>query len=621
MLRKILARNKAKYLEYNNLRKALFAENSPKDSDVILYLLPWLLSVNHPECPGYLPGLDIPFRVFNVNAEKGIKAREPSFKDMFGVNERGSLLRLTPKQSLILGLYTIGSIGTISQTPESDCDIWVCYDSRDMDPDRIKSLNQKLYLIKEWINQNCRLPIYFFVSDIMDIRKCRFGSVDEESSGSTQTHVLKEEFYRTCVLICGKIPLWWVCYDSRVLLAYDRVLAEISKNPLADDDFLDMGNLESVEEEEYFGAALWQLNKSLDRPLKSIIKMLMLKMQLDASSEELVCHKFRQHIMLKNPENMISDPSVFSMFFIMNYYQGKSDSDTMTFIKECYYLRCGIKPHSKKNLLKKKLTSIFFSQFDIDKDVRENLDRFSKWDLESQIIFGKGIYKLLLQIYRDISMSHAGVSSRINKEDLTVIGRKIQVVYESKEYKIAILPKPSDNMNISGLTMHLHRGKWHVYSGNINSGHIVSDLDILYIISFIVKNDLFQAGRVHMVPNQSSVSLPEIENLAIKIRDFIHQNHVVIRGDYLKKARIIKLLVVVSFEEEPWEKVPSNIGLIFKNSWGEVFVRRFNTEKRLRAFLDQNDCRDGQILVDYYLQKKCINYTVIMNQVKQLIEG
>lgn len=621
MLRKILARNKAKYIEYNNLRKDLFAENSPKESEVILYILPWLLSVNHPNCPGYLSDLDVPFRVFNIQMEKGIKHREQTFKDRFGIQEKGSLVKPVPNDSVILGLYTIGSIGTISQTQDSDCDIWVCYDSREMDIERLKNLNRKLYLIKEWISLNCKLPVYFFVSDIGDIRDCRFGSVDEESSGSTQTHVLKEEFYRTCVLICGKIPLWWVCYDSKVLLSYDRVLAEISKNPLADNDFLDMGNLESVEEDEYFGAALWQLNKSLDRPLKSIIKMLMLKMQLDASSEELVCHKFRQHIMIKNPDNMIPDPSVFSMFFIMNYYGGKSDPDTITFIKECYYLRCGIKPHSKKDHLKKRLTSLFFSQFDIAKDVRENLDRFSNWDLEAQIIFGKGIYKLLLQIYRDISMSHSGVSSRINKEDLTVIGRKIQVVYESKEYKIAVLPKSTDSLNISSLAMHIQSGKWQVSSGNITSGHLVSDIDILYITTFIVKNEMFQAGRIHMVPNKSSVSLPEIENLAIKIRDFIHQNHSIVRSDYLKKARITKLLVVISFEEEPWEKVPSNIGLIYKNSWGEVFVRRFNTERRLKDFLDQNDCREGQVLVDYYLQRKCINYTVLLNQVKKMIEG
>ncbi|MBU1168963.1 MAG: class I adenylate cyclase [Proteobacteria bacterium] len=621
MIRKIITRNKMKFLEYNDLRKQMFSECSPKDSEMILYLLPWLLSVNHQDCPGYLPDLDIPFRVHNVATEKEIRQREKTFKDMFGIHEKGSLLKLKPVFSMIQGLYTIGSIGTISQTPESDCDIWVCFDGDELDANQIRSLHQKLYLIKEWLNQNCKIPVYFFVSDIRDIRECRFGSVDDESSGSTQTHVLKEEFYRTCVLICGKIPLWWVCYDSRVLLTYDRVLNEIRKIPYGDDDLLDLGNLENVEEHEYFGAALWQFHKALERPLKSIIKMMLLKMQLDASSEELVCHKFRQHIMIKNLDNMIHDPSVFSMFFVMNYYQGKSDSDTITFIKECFYLRCGIKPYSKKNHFKKKLSDIFFSQFDIDKDVRGKLDRFSKWDLETQILFGKRLFKLLLQIYRDISKSHSGVASKIDREDLTVIGRKIQAFYEVKEHKVAILPKPMGILNVPGLIFQLNVGKWYVYPGNTSSGHIVSDMDILFAIAFIVQNDLFETGRSHMIPNSSSVSLPEIENLSIKIREFIHQHHTVIRGDYLKKASISKMLVVISFEEEPWEKSTSNIGLIYKNSWGEIFVRRFYTEKRLRTFLDECGCREGQVLADYYLQKKCINYSMLLDRVKKIIEG
>lgn len=620
MILKILERNKMKFLEYNELRKQMFSECSPKDSETILYLLPWLLSVNHPDCPGYMLDLDIPFRVFNVTTES-IRKRENQFKEMFGLREKGSMLKLKPVFSLIHGLYTIGSIGTISQTPESDCDIWVCYDSQEMDQQQIRNLHQKLYLIKEWLNLNCKIPVYFFASDIQDIRACRFGSVDDESSGSTQTHVLKEEFYRTSVLICGKIPLWWVCYDSRVLLTYERVLAEISKSPYGEYDLLDLGNLENVEEHEYFGAALWQLHKSLERPLKSIIKMLLLKMQLDASNEELVCHKFRQHIMIKTQDKMIPDPSVFSMFFIMNYYQGKSDPDTISFIKECFYLRCGIKPYSKKYNYKKKLSDIFFSQFEIDTEVRSNLDRFSKWDLESQISFGKRIFKLLLQIYGDISKSHSGVVSQIDREDLTVIGRKIQAFYETKEYKIPIIPKPMGVLNISGLIFQLNEAKWHVYSGNIKGDHIVSDPDILYVIAFIVRNDLFESGRVNMVPNYSSISLPEIENLSNKLKDFIQQGQTVIRGDYLKKASVSKMLVVISFEEEPWEKSTSNIGLIYKNSWGEVLVRRFNTEKSLREFLEKSGCREGQVLVDYYLQKKCINYNQLLGHIKKVIEG
>lgn len=620
MMRKTLMQNKAKFLEYNWLRKELFLEYSPRDGEFILYLLPWLLSVNHPNCPGYIKGYGKLFTVCDVENDKQIKIREDQFKDMFRVTERGSLL--IPKSEYpIEGLYTIGSIGTISQTFDSDCDIWVCYDSKKLEIELISALRAKLNLIAEWFGKNCRIPVYFFVLDADDIVHCRFGAVDEQSSGSTQTHVLKEEFYRTCVMICGKIPLWWVAYHTRKDMTYDLFLAEVTKSSQWKNDFIDMGNIENVEEHEYFGAALWQLNKALERPLKSIIKMLLLKMQLDASDEELVCHKFRQHIMIKKPENMIPDPSVFSMIFILSYYQGKRDQDTIMFIKECYYLRCGMKAYSVIHPSRKQLSDIFMNQVAIDRVVRERLDRFSTWDLESQIKFGKQLFVLLLHIYRDISKTHAGVASRIDREDLTVIGRKIQIFYEAKDYKVSVLPKVMDKLNISGLTFHLDAGRWHVYSGVAKGGHLISHSDILYVVAFIVKNELFDPVRMHMLPNSSSVSLPEIQNVAVKIRDFIHLNSAADRNDHLKKDMIKRMLVVVSFEEEPWEKSTTNMAVIYKTSWGEVYVRRFHTEKRLKEFVTKSGFKEGKVLVDYYLQRKCVNYSSVLAQAKALIRG
>ena len=51
-IRKVLARNKQRYLEYNEFRKKMFCELSPETGEIVLYLLPWLLSINDPTCPG-----------------------------------------------------------------------------------------------------------------------------------------------------------------------------------------------------------------------------------------------------------------------------------------------------------------------------------------------------------------------------------------------------------------------------------------------------------------------------------------------------------------------------------------------------------------------------------------
>jgi len=596
----------------------MFAEYSPKDSDIVLYMLPWLLSINHPDCPGFLMDIDALFRVHEINNYKEIKKREAGFKALFDVDDRTSLIKPHPKFCTVQGLYTIGSVGTIGQTPESDCDIWVCYNNDDFTPNQLKQLHKKIYLIGEWIDANCRLPVHFFISDVRDICICKFGSVDEESSGSAQANVLKEEFYRTCMVIAGKIPLWWVCYDNRGGISYAEVARAVNDGEFWEDNYIDLGNLENVAADEYFGAALWQIQKSLERPLKSIIKMFLLKMQLDALDEELVCHKFRQHIMVKQAENMIPDPSVFAMFFVVTYYLGKGDVETIEFIKDCYYLRCEIKPYSRKHVLKNRLAGKFFNQFEIAKEKRERLSRFSKWELDLQIAFGRQVFSQLLKCYREIIESHAGVSSRIGKRDLTVVGRKIQVYYEAKKSKVLMLPKSTLRLNISGLTFMFEKDVWHLYSGNDKSGHIVKDRDIVFATAFAVRNQLFEPGRTHMVPNSSSVSVSEIITLGSHIIAFFKKETEVFKqSDFLKKAFVTKVLVVISFEEEPWEKTGGNIKLVYVNSWGEMFVDRTDSPAKFKAFLRENGNKKGKVIVDYYLQKKCLNYSATLNEVKK----
>ena len=66
----------------------MFLELSPKDADIILYLVPWLLSVNHPACPGYIRGLKTPLQVANIHREQVILRRESAYKRLFSIRRR-----------------------------------------------------------------------------------------------------------------------------------------------------------------------------------------------------------------------------------------------------------------------------------------------------------------------------------------------------------------------------------------------------------------------------------------------------------------------------------------------------------------------------------------------------
>jgi adenylate cyclase, class 1 len=621
MILPILARNKQSFIRYNQFRKQVFSELSPRSGETVLYLLPWMLSVNHPSCPGYIKNLVTPLKVFNIDNEMEIRRREPVFKKLFEITAPESLLRHGLRFNVIQGLYTIGSVGSVSQTPSSDCDIWVCCDKSHFDETAWKQLHQKINLIKDWLDAHLRMPVYFFVCDENDIRHNLFGNVDTESSGSTQTNILKEEFYRTCIVICGKIPLWWLCYDEKGSLSYEAAKKEMDRRTYSEFDTIDFGDLREIEGNEYFGAALWQLQKSLTRPLKSIIKMILLKMLLDSPRERLISHQYRKAVLKSVGKDLFPDPSVYTIYSILNYYQSLNKTETLEFLKECFYIRCEITPHSSRMPLKNELIKELLTQYPLDIKKRIHLSRFTSWDFNAQIQLGNRLFQLLMASYREITSAHAGSASTINKRDFTIIGRKILVSHQKKFNKIQVLQKPIENLNLTHLTIRLEGFQWQVYSGSNKETPLISDNDILFVIGFIVWNNLFDVNKLRMEPNPSNVTMQEIVNLGRKLNEFIgtFENQDIALQQYIKKARLTKLLVVISFENFYWEKDINDFGVLYKNSWGELYVKRCSSAMELKSFLRKARHPLIGSETSYYLQRNSSYYEKIIDRTKQII--
>jgi len=618
----VIAKNKKIYLEYNNFRKRIFSELAPKESEAILYMLPWLLSINNPAFPGYVGNLKRPFKVFNVDNNREIRKREPRFKRMFDFRGETSLLKFSSDVCWIQGIYTIGSIGTINQTSLSDCDLWICIDKKDYDETARHQLNQKINLIKDWMDANVKMSVYFFVCDMEDIKNCRFGNVASESSGSAQRKILKEEFYRTTVLICGKIPCWWVCYDKSGPVDYNLVVSEYEKGRYGDNDLIDFGNLEAIDSSEYFGAAVWQFNKSLTSPLKSIIKMILLKMLIEAPKEQLLCHRFRESVLGKKNDQMFYDPAVFTMNTIFNYYKDTNDSN-LKFLKKCFYLRSEINLSSRKSTLKKKLAGELFERNKIDRDALISLNNFASWDYHSQIEFGTRIFELLSSSYKEITAMLSGVKGEIDEKDLTIIGRKISVCLGTKPLKIPILQKPTDNLNLPKLTIGLKGNSWQVYASKKKPKTFISHPDIVYCLAYMVWNDIYVPGRLSMDPNPTSVSIQEIFNLANKMKQFLGNFDItsINYGSFLEEERITKLLLIVNFEKPPWEKHINDISVVYNNNWGELFARRFDTVPKLKSFLNKFGKNSEGLEISYYIQRNTLYYEKIIERTKRIVSS
>jgi adenylate cyclase class 1 len=622
-LYRTLTNNKNIFLEYNRFRKRIFTQLAPKDSEYLLYLLPWLLSVNRPSIPGYIEHIKHNFRVFNIEAENEILKREPVFKNMFHIRSDAPILKLTDKGLLIEGIYTIGSIGTISQTSHSDCDLWICIDKSQYDKTSYAQFLEKTKLIEKWLNENIKIPVHFFISDIGDVRRCNFGGVDYESCGSTQKKVLKEEFYRTTIIIAGKIPLWWVCYNPQKTLNYEEVVHTCQSAPSVYYDFIDMGDLDFIDKDESFGAALWQFNKSLTHPLKSIIKMLLLKMFLESPKEDLLCHRFRRFILSQTSKPYsFSDPSVFTLTSVMDHCQSQDiDTQTFKFIIKCFYLRYEVKLFSKTMTIKEETALELFRKYKLDRETMYELNRFANWSYSSQIQFGNLIIMLLVDIYKDISHMARNVTGNVAPQDLTILGRKLSASLEKKTYKIQPLHKPLDTLNLPTLTLCFNNGLWQVVPENNSAKVIVEKSDLVHCLAYLSWNGLYFPGQLRMLPNKTYATMPEIINLIRKINEIfgVHDVSSIDFENFLKPEHIEKLFVIINFATNPNADDIRHLSVISINNWGELFVNHFKQLERFNSFLEKLSESSYYVEKFFYAPRDASHYSKILIKSKYLV--
>jgi len=218
---------------------------------------------------------DLGFPSSVVPAELGKSIKPPSGIYDFRVDDarNASFATIFPDEEIIKpadgpfihSLALVGSIGSVGQTEASDFDYVVFISKKEIGKAGLLSLRNKLEAIEKWAMINLEMEIHFFISDWEEFRQNRFGETDKESVGSALGRLFKDEFYRTSIFIAGKRPLWWLIPPGFPEESLDEFKGEAEKKDARIwDRYIDLGHVLSANEEEFFGGALWQMNKALE---------------------------------------------------------------------------------------------------------------------------------------------------------------------------------------------------------------------------------------------------------------------------------------------------------------------------------------------------------------------
>jgi adenylate cyclase class 1 len=580
--------NRKYFITYNIARLRELIRYLPEERLDLFHTIPLLVHMNSPDLPGYVDHPLTPhglYRFFDSGFWKFAKKR----LRIKGEDVHTYVL----KRSYVRGLYLMGSSGTLGQTEYSDFDYWVAIDKGSLSKTQRALLRQKLDNIGDWSKETYGHDLSFFVIDMEQIRQNDFSGIHEEGSGTAQKSLLKEEFYRTFILIVGQIPFWAVLppgLNDAGYRGWIETASLLSDDNFASDDYVDLGNLTSVKEDECLGGVLWQIVKAQEDPVKALIKASLIAHNYFFQEQDgLLCDIIKKKFPESRLDSYLLDPYALVFERASMFYDLTDDKDGLDLIRQCIYLRLTgypvpselVEDNPKRQILKRYVKRWSWSGDQVDR-----LESYKLWTENEKLQFEDRIVNKISFLYELIFRTtgkldpFTGMASR----DLAVLKNRSASQFRKKPGK---LPHCSTYLSA-------RRGLcplfivWREDSSGANTwavyDHIPSDYadnkatlfvapELLPALGWIVLNRFYRGDpssiRLQHVP-KSPISPKRVERLLEDLFGFFsdeipHMNYIHANPAWLK------VFVALDTGRFPADKSLRSADYLVQNTWGEIF--------------------------------------------------
>ena len=605
-----IRKNKKLFLTYSKQRRKCAYELYPQTAPVAFEIIPALLSINIPGLPGFVPKGDKAYGVYGIGPVKYLKQTISTY---FSDTSRTkfSFQNHLINRPVIESLFLMGSIGTIAQNEASDFDLWVCIDRARITASDLEKLRTKTLKIADWCRRIFNMEVHFFIMDIQDIRNNNFGKVDEESAGSSQKKFLKEEFYRTLLLVNGKIPFWWALPCGVTGKDYDDLwLTWARENPLDSDDFIDLGFLGDIPKEEFLGTTLWHLSKGIKDPFKALIKMAMMERYLsDTTQMPLLCDIIKGRVLAGKGSLRNTDPYLLMIQTILAYYTDLERLDRAELLRKAFYIKADPKLTRLKLISRyaNHQVGVFKSllkEWKWSLNLCEDLNQIEHWSYLRHLNFSGQINLFFSSIYKELRESLPKEKAQtINEHDLTLLGRKLYVLFGKKGGKLQLTPFLKKEKLVLEKCIFQYeidragRYKWHLYDATkypfekpMENARIFTSQRVARSAAWLANNGLydFHKTQIEMTPNPSGLNVNDLIELLKHFQGYFRPALSQIKlGANLKKAAGYNQMMLVA-DLERGEQVDGPIGtdLIYNNTWGEFYTETYILEEAIAVIAD-----------------------------------
>lgn len=649
----------ARFQLLNNQRMQRMLDTLPARQGEFLHLLPLLFHYHHPHLPGYVSG-NIPHGI--AGYLPGAETKKFAARLVRNFAFRAPIVRRFP----ILGLYIMGSVGTVAYSKASDLDIWLCH-APQMAVEELDALALKTKAVELWA-ASLDLEVHFFFINADQFRSGIGCPISKESTGSIQHHLLLEEFYRSALYVAGYPPLWWLVppnYEH----AYSRYIAMLKDKGLVNEaEYLDFGGLESMPAGEFLAATLWHLYKAIASPHKSLLKLLLMESYAsEYPGVEWVSTQMKRAVYGGLVDAGSLDPYILMYRKVEQYLQAQGEQERLELARQSFYLKANESmsqdsaaklSQQRRSILRGLIQGWGWENAQLTLlDTRRRRLLLSMIEERKEIVRGlRGCYGAI----RKFANEHVQTTS-FEDQEVVLIGRMLFAALEKKPGKVDIFAvdqeKGVEEQEFSLLEVRLadEAYGWCLYIGRIRAVEargkepVKKARCLLEILAWMAANGLYNVRTYFAVETIRSALPPnDLGRLMKLLGKFLEQN--VPEGDSLdvylgpSKTQHVSLFLNVGQEaavtrsatqaaytnrNDPFCYGINQSSLVITTervsltSWREVMVHKYEGLRGLIECLCDTYNQAGHIRAKPTLQAHCLIPTrgeIIARRVQQLYD-
>ena len=591
-----------------------------------LDLLPLLLHVNHPALPGYV----------SQHTPCGIAGYTPAAAELALARRLAisfSPVRQAAPEPRLHAVYLMGSSGTLGHSDGSDLDIWICY-PEELDAAELGLLARKAAELQQWA-AGIGLEAHLFLMNGEKFKRGQREALTGENCGSAQHYLLLDEFYRTAILLAGRMPAWWLIPPGHER-HYDEYCSRLVRKRYAGRvGLVDFGGIAELPAGEFLGAGIWQLYKAIDSPYKSVLKLLLFEVYAaDHPAAACLSADYKRAVCAGLDDIDELDPYVMVYRRIERHLLAHEQAARLEIVRRCLYYKAGKKlsqaPRAGKPSWQRLLMERLVAEWGWDRDKLALLDSRSQWRIQDVEAERNELVRELTASYRFLSefARRADAAQAIDAREFSILGRRLYAAYERKAGKIdTVNPGRAVNVTENEVSICAQRGGdgapvlWAAWAGVVRGAGAPGTRPLRQAPSLsellcwcVVNGVIGERTRIAVRERSDGLATGEVQGMLRELRERVLGAHADVAPDdedFASGARVTDLLVFANVAADPMrlareqglarvssrvdslgysalrENLVLNVETVARNSWGElVSTRHAGVEGLLRCLRD-----------------------------------